>query len=326
MIKALLLFVLGLILLIVGGDKFVDGATAIAKKFRIPDLIIGATVVAIGTTLPEVMVSAQAAVMGHGEIAYGNAVGSVICNTALISAITIAVKPAETEKKSLRVPVHFFFGADVIYLVFAYFFKEFSRIAGALLLTVFVGYMVFTVIDAIKNKPIEVSESSEPSPEEKKEIPLWLALIYLVLGAAAIAFGADLLVDNGTIIAQKLGVPESVIALTMVALGTSLPELTTAIVSLAKGHGALSLGNIIGANIFNLSLVSGIATTLSPFDLPVEKTLLGYNASLLIDLPVMTLVMGLLTLPPLIKGKLSRWQGIILLLIYTAFIIFQFIS
>ena len=119
MIKALLLFILGLILLIVGGDKFVDGATAIAKKFRIPDLIIGATVVSIGTTLPEVMVSAQAAVMGHGEIAYGNAVGSVICNTALISAITIAVKPAETEKKSLRVPVLFFFGADVIYLVFA---------------------------------------------------------------------------------------------------------------------------------------------------------------------------------------------------------------
>ena len=322
MIKAILLFIVGLVLLIVGGDKFVDGASAIAKKFRIPDLIIGATVVSIGTTLPEVMVSAQAAIMGHGEISYGNAVGSVICNTALISAITVAVKPCDTEKKSLQRPVIFFFAVDILYLVFAYFFREFSRIAGALLLATFVGYMIITVSDAVKNRASSEAETSE----DKKVIPLWLAIIYLVLGAAAIAIGADLLVDNGTIIAKELGVPESVIALTMVALGTSLPELTTAIVSLIKGHGALSLGNIIGAKIFNLALVSGISPLLSPFSIPVEKTLFGYNASLLIDLPVMTAVMAILTIPPLFKGKLSRWQGITLLVIYAGFIVFQFVS
>ena len=121
-----------------------------------------------------------------------------------------------------------------------------------------------------------------------------------------------------------MGVPESVIALTSVALGTSLPELVTAITSLAKGHGALSLGNIVGANLFNLVLVSGISVTLAPFDLPASKTIGGYNASLVVDLPVMILVMSLLTLPALVKGKLTRGQGVLLLCIYGAFCVFQF--
>ena len=144
------------------------------------------------------------------------------------------------------------------------------------------------------------------------------------LGAVLIAFGANLLVDNGTLIAQALGVPESVIALTFVALGTSLPELVTAVTSLVKGHGALSLGNIIGANLFNLVLVSGVATVLAPFSLPAGKAIAGYNASLVVDLPLMVFVMAFMTLPALIRGRLSRWQGIALLLIYAGFCCFQF--
>ena len=147
----------------------------------------------------------------------------------------------------------------------------------------------------------------------------------LVIGAAAIALGANLLVNNGTKIAEALGVPDSVIGLTMVALGTSLPELVTAITALIKGRSALSLGNIIGANLFNIVLVSGAAITIRPFVLPAEKTLAGMNASLLVDLPVMFLVMGLLCLPALAKGKLKRWQGIALLGIYAAFTAFQFL-
>lgn len=141
---------------------------------------------------------------------------------------------------------------------------------------------------------------------------------------AAIAVGANLLVNNGTLIAQGLGVPESVIALTFVALGTSLPELVTAITSLVKGHSALSLGNIVGANLFNLVLVSGLSTTLSPFQVPQEKTIAGYNASLVVDIPLMMLVMLLLTVPALAKGRLSRWQGIVLLVLYAGFCAFQF--
>ena len=146
------------------------------------------------------------------------------------------------------------------------------------------------------------------------------------MGAALIAVGANLLVDNGTLIAQALGVPESVIALTFVALGTSLPELVTAITSLIKGHGSLSLGNVIGANILNLVLVSGVASVLKPFSIPQEKLLLGRNASLVLDIPLMLFVMAFLTLPPLATKNLSRWQGIVLLCIYAAFCVFQFMS
>jgi cation:H+ antiporter len=147
----------------------------------------------------------------------------------------------------------------------------------------------------------------------------------LAIGAAAIAFGANLLVENGTLIAAALGVPDSVIGLTMVALGTSLPELITAITSLMKGHGALSLGNVIGANLFNIILVSGMAITISPFAIPAEKTLMGMNSSLLVDIPVMLGVMMRLCIPPLKTGKLYRWQGIILLCIYFAFTAYQFL-
>jgi len=149
-------------------------------------------------------------------------------------------------------------------------------------------------------------------------------LLFLILGAVIIAFGADLLVDNGTIIANTLGVPETVISLTLVALGTSLPELVTAITALIKGHSSLSLGNIIGANIFNLVLVSGTAITISPFAVPADKTINGMNASLIVDIPLVFIAMGLLTLPALIRGKLSRWQGIVLLCIYAGFCVFQF--
>ena len=151
-----------------------------------------------------------------------------------------------------------------------------------------------------------------------------LGLVLLVLGAVLIAMGANLLVDNGTLIAQALGVPESVIALTFVALGTSLPELVTAITSLIKGHSDLSVGNVVGANVFNLVLVSGVSVTLAPFTIPQSSTLFGVNSSLVLDLPVMLAVMLIMTVPALVKGKMNRAQGIILLAIYAAFCAIQF--
>lgn len=324
MIKAIILFVVGLALLIKGGDWFVDGATAIAKKFRIPDILIGATVVSIGTTLPEVMVSASAAVGGQGAMAYGNALGSIICNTALISAITIAFKPGNVEKKALKLPVAFFFGAALLYAFSAYVFGYFYRITGIILLVVFAVYMFILVKSAIKSGK-EDTESTEDASEETKERPIWMNIGLLVVGAVLIAIGADLLVDNGTIIATALGVPQTVIALTFVALGTSLPELVTAITALMKGHGALSLGNVIGANLFNLVLVSGVSVSLNPFAVPADKLIGGMNASLLIDIPLVFAVMLILTMPALVKGKLFRWQGILLLAMYFSYCVFQFI-
>ena len=322
MLVPVLLFIVGLLFLIKGGDWFVDGASALARRFHLPELLIGATVVSIGTTLPEVMVSTMSAVSGHGEIAYGNAIGSVICNSALIAAITIAVRPGKVDPKTLRVPVAFFFAAAAIYCVAAYAMGEFTRPLGFVMLAMFVAYMVANVLQ-MKKAPA-AAEAEAEAENAGEEMSLTKTLVLLVLGAVLIALGANLLVDNGTLIAQALGVPESVIALTFVALGTSLPELVTAITSLAKGHGALSLGNVIGANVFNLVLVSGVSAVVAPFTIPQNSMLFGHNASLVLEFPVMFAVMLLLTVPALIKGRLSRPQGIALLCIYAAFCVVQF--
>ena len=314
-------FAVGLLALIKGGDWFVDGATGLARRFHLPDIIVGATVVSIGTTLPEVMVSATGALNGQGAMAYGNAIGSIICNTALIAAISVAVNPGPVNTKSMKMPVLFFFSSTAIYCIAAYLLGEFPRWLGFVMLAVFAAYMTITVRQGIKN-PEAAEEEAE---EESKPKTLWQELLLLAVGAALIAVGADLLLDNGTIIATKLGVPETVIALTFVALGTSLPELVTTITSLRKGHASLGIGNVIGANIFNLVLVSGVSVTLAPFEVPVGKLLFGQNASLVLDIPLMIGVMLLLTMPALLKKKLYRWQGISLLCMYALFCVVQFV-
>ena len=320
------LLAFGFILLIKGGDWFVDAATGIAKRFHLPELLIGATVVSIGTTLPEVMTSAMGAMSGAGAIAYGNAIGSIICNTALIAALTIAIKPGKANKKTLIFPVVFFFAVAAFYAFNAYVFQGFARWSGIVLLVAFVVYMIVNVINMKKNpEEVEIEEIETEAESDENKGNLLKDLLFLVVGAAVIAVGAYLLVESATDIAHQLGVPESVIGLTVVAIGTSLPELVTAITSLAKGHGSLSLGNIIGANIFNIVLVSGTAIAINPFNIPLPSPLFGQNASLVFDLPVVFLVMGLMTIPTILKGKLKRWQGISLLAIYIAFMAVQFI-
>lgn len=318
---AVVFFAIGLVLLIKGGDWFVDGAAGIARRFHLPDIIVGATVVSIGTTLPEVMVSATGALNNQGSMAYGNAIGSIICNTALIAAISVAVNPGPVNTKSVKMPVIFFFLSAGIYCVAAYLMGEFTRPMGLIMLAIFAVYMFITVRQGMKN-PETVEEEAEESGKPKTLIQ---ELLLLVVGAALIAIGANLLVDHGTFIAQELGVPETVIALTFVALGTSLPELVTTITSLRKGRASLGIGNVIGANIFNLVLVSGLSVTLAPFEVPVGKQILGQNASLVLDIPLMLTVMLLLTVPALLKKKMARWQGITLLVIYAAFCVVQFV-
>ncbi|MBO7729369.1 MAG: calcium/sodium antiporter [Lachnospiraceae bacterium] len=317
MVITIILFILGLVFLIFGGDWFVDGASGLAHRFKIPEIIVGATVVSIGTTLPEVMVSATSAAEGLGAMSYGNAIGSIICNTALILALSLAIRPAPVDRKSLRTPTIFFFVSAIFYMLVSYLTGRFDRWMGIVLLLIFIAYMFLTVRQGLKNPDLN-------EPLEVKPWPLWRQILFLILGAVMIAVGARLLVDNGTKIAAMLGVPDTVIALTFVALGTSLPELVTAIVSLAKGHAALSLGNIVGANLFNIVLVSGTAITIRPFNVPVDKVFLGQNASFIIDLPLMFLVMAFVTIPALIRGKLSRFQGIVLLVVYVAYVTFQF--
>ena len=328
----ILLLAVGFVLLIKGGDWFVDGASGIARRFNLPEILIGATVVSIGTTLPEVMVSSGAALQGSGEIAYGNALGSIICNTSLIAALTVAIKPGTADRKSLALPVSFFFFAAAVYCVCAYAFGYFSRLIGLLLLAVFAAYMVVNVLrmkgsteaSSLAEIPADEGESGEEENKNGFAKSAWRDVLLLVVGAALIAVGADILVENAVLVAEHFGVAEKVIGLTIVALGTSLPELVTAITSLVKGHSSLSLGNIIGANLFNLVFVSGVAVTINPFPVP-ESDLIGrLNASFVLDIPVMLGVMAILTIPALIKQRLYRWQGFLLLGIYAAFCAVQF--
>lgn len=389
----ILFFVVGLVMLIKGGDWFVDSASGIARRFHLPELLIGATVVSIGTTLPEVMVSAQGAMGGNPGVAYGNAIGSIICNTSLIAATTIAIKPAKIERKSMILPISFFFIAAIFYSCTAYFAGHFSLWTGIILLVMFVVYMTVTVVSMLVKKPagelvegvtvlddpkgFDADADGEPDTEKaswkmyltelvvavisgafmiykgsvdtasshfviigtvmlvffviysvfaiirilkRKSAQYMLRdILFIIIGAAVIAGGANLLVDSATFFAEELSVPDTVISLTIVALGTSLPELVTAVTALIKGHGALSLGNIIGANLFNLVLVSGVSTVIKDFDVPAQSKLFGQPASLVLDIPVMLSVMLIMTVPALIRGKLSRVQGIALLVIYAAF-------
>ena len=316
---SLLLFAVGVVLLIKGGDWFVDSAVGIAKRFKVPEIIIGATVVSIGTTLPEVMVSVTAALNNNGAIAYGNAIGSIICNTALIAALTIAIRPAPVDRKAVVTPVIFFFVAAAIYVIAAYIFGRFDRWLGIVMLLVFAVYMAMTIYKGFKNPAQEHAEEEE----EENSGSLLKNVLVLVASAALIAVGADMLEGSSVSLATMAGIPTEVVGVTVVALCTSLPELVTAVTALLKGHGALSLGNIIGANIFNLVLVSGAAVTLSPFVVPEGSKLFGYNTSQLFEIPLMVAVMALMTLPAVVKGKLHRWQGILLLGIYVAFVVLQ---
>ena len=376
MLISVALFAVGLVLLIKGGDWFVDGATGIAKRFNLPDIVVGATVVSIGTTLPEVMVSTTGALAGSGAMAYGNAIGSIICNTALIAAISITCNPGPVNVKSMKTPVIFFFCSAALYCVASYFLGEFPRWMGFVMLAIFVVYTILTVRNGLKNPDAAAEEEEEAEAADMaglwKEIALlgicavviallsslvtgllmaaafavyiflktmdakkpegqgkklWEELLLLAVGAAVIAVGADFLVEHGQIIAIGLGVPETVVALLFVALGTSLPELVTTITSLKKGRASLGVGNVIGANVFNLVLVSGVAVSLAPFEVPCENFLLdtGLNMSLVFEIPVMVGVMVLMTVPALVFKKLGRWQGIALLGIYAAFVVCQFV-
>ena len=372
MLVSVLLFAVGLVLLIKGGDWFVDGATGIAKRFNLPDIVVGATVVSIGTTLPEVMVSTTGALAGSGAMAYGNAIGSIICNTALIAAISIIVNPGPVNVKSMKTPAIFFFASAALYCVASYFLGEFPRWMGFGMLAIFVVYMILTVRNGLKNPDASAEEEEEDEGESKSiwgEVVLLLIcaaavailsnvvtgillvvafavytflkvkpakadgkslieeLLFLVIGAGVIAVGADFLVEHGQIIALELGVPETVVALLFVALGTSLPELVTTITSLKKGRASLGVGNVIGANVFNLVLVSGVAVSLAPFQVPCENFLLntGLNMSLVVETPVMLGVMSLMIFPTLAAKKLGRWQGILLMAIYVAFCVCQFV-
>ena len=314
MIQTVLLFILGLILICLGGDRLVDAAVAIAKKLGIPEIVVGATIVSLGTTLPEILVSTTAAFDGSAAIAAGNAFGSIICNTALIAGLTQTIRPSKKiEATATRWRGIFFFAVLIGMNLYAYLTQKFNRPAGIVLILLFAVYAYLN----IKKAGSEGEESENGEDGKKEGGPIWKHLLVLVVCAVLLYFGANLLVDNGILIAEALGVPERVIAVTFIALGTSLPELVTSLVSIIKGYGNVGLGNIVGANILNMLLVIGIPSAIA--GIPLERS------TVLIDIPLALLVMAVLLIPILIRKKSSRVQGIVLLAIYAAYCVASFI-
>ncbi|MDL2217416.1 calcium/sodium antiporter [Christensenellaceae bacterium OttesenSCG-928-M15] len=304
-VLSIALFLLGLLFLVKGADVFVDGALFLARRFHLPEFLIGATIVSIGTTLPETVVSITAAMDGHCDVAYGNAIGSIICNTGLIVGLVLFCSAPHVKRQNIVLGTIFFFIAAAVYIAAAVLFHGIPRGVALILLFLFIVYAIFSLkgSKSAKSKPVSTLE-----PEGKA-----LSHIFkMAIAAGALYFGSGLMMDNVEKFAIWLNVPHKIIALTIVALGTSLPELITAIVSIRKGHGALSVGNILGANLFNLVLVSSISSLVLPtiIDMHAVQT----------DLIVMLFVMALFTVPIIARSKGSRIQGAALLISYILYI------
>lgn len=303
----LLLFVIGLVLIVKGGDLFVDAASWIAEVSGIPKFIVGATIVSLATTLPEMIVSIMAAVEGKVDMAVGNAVGSVTANTALIFAIAVLFMTVELTRRQYLTKSVILIASSAVVLL-ASLTGQFQFWGTIVLFLLFFAF----IFENVKQAKLEMHDAEKPD-FSKKELAKNIAMF--VFGAAGIVVGSRLLVDSGSAIATYLGVPESIIAVTLVAVGTSLPELVTTVTSIIKKQSSLSAGNIIGANIIDLCLILPLCDLVSAEKLPISQQ------SITLDMPVCLLVVVTCVLPMLLRQKSSRVQGAVLLALYIGYLI-----
>lgn len=309
---SIVLFVLGVVLVVKGGDFFVDAASWIAEKSGIPKVIIGATIVSLATTMPELLVSVMAALDGKVDMSIGNAVGSVTANIGLIMAIGLICMPGVIKRSNYLVKSILMLAAAALITVCG-ITGSVSLPISVLLMIVFAIFMYENLHEVRKNVSAKKSDSEKEEPASRKTVALNVAKF--VVGALFIVIGSQLLVDNGSTLARLAGVPERVIGVTLIAVGTSLPELITTITAIAKKQSSLSIGNIFGANIIDLTLIMPLSALISGKALPVSQTLA------MIDLPI-CLVVGLIAVvPAMIRSKFSRSQGIALLAVYAVYVV-----
>lgn len=294
--------VFGILMVLWGAGKLTDGATSIAAKMKIPPMIIGLTVVAMGTSMPEFFVSFVSALKGTSDLAVGNVVGSNIFNTMLIVGTTALVTPMVIAKSTVKKDIPFAVLASAMLLPMA-IDGSISRIDAAVLFAVFIAFMLYTVRSAKKDK-------DSGNEEEVKEMPVWRAVAFLVLGLACLIVGSNLFVDGATAVASLLGVSEAVIGLTVVAGGTSLPELATSVVAARKGQCAIAMGNVIGSNVFNILMILGITGMIHPM------SIIGITR---LDFIVMQLSIILLWIFSFTKYTVARWEGGLLVVLFLAY-------
>lgn len=303
----ILLFVVGLVLIIKGGDWFVDSAVFIANLTGIPKFIIGATIVSVATTLPELTVSVTGVIDGELDLAVGNAVGSVTANIGLIMGISLVCMPAVIKRSQFWIKGTLMSAAALLLWVLCkdgtlHMLPSFALFA---LLAVYVW-------DNIRDAKNDVG-SDEREVVDKKDLPK--QIVMFIIGIAAIVVGSKLLIEYGSEIALLLGVPSAIIGVTMVAIGTSLPELITTLTAIRKKESSMSIGNIVGANIIDLAMILPICSVISDGKLTIAEQ------SYALDMPICFAMTLIAVLPPLIKGKLYRWQGIFMLALYAVYVV-----
>lgn len=310
-----ILLIIGFVLLIKGADIFVDGASSIAKKIGIPSVIVGLTIVSLGTSAPELAVSLISAINGSNEIAIGNVLGSNLFNTLMVLGVTSIVLPLMIQKEKIK--IDFLVNIAVTILLFLTFDSILgkdrnliSRFDGIILVIVCIAYITYLVFKSIKT-------NVELPSEEDKNINIFIKILLIILGACAIILGGDFVVDSATNIAYRFGMSEKLVGLTIVAMGTSLPELVTSIVAALKGENDIALGNVLGSNIFNILLIIGFSSTISPITVA---------ANLMIDfLYLLAITFFLFALIFIGKGKekkLTRFEGLILVTLYIGYMIY----
>ena len=305
----ILLFLLGLALTVKGGDFFVDAASWIAEVSGIPKFIVGATIVSIATTLPELLVSLMAASRGSIGIAVGNAVGSVTANVGLIMALSLLFMPAIVRRREYAFKLCLL----VLSILLLFLFTLSGQLpipAAIVLLLLFAVFMAENILTARRGHAVP-DAANRPARDAKT---VRVNIVKFILGAAGIVLGAQLMVDNGTAIATLLGIPDAIIGATLVAIGTSLPELVTTLTAIAKKQSSLSIGNIVGANIIDLTIILPLCAVVSGKPLPV----LAQNIQL--DMPFCLALVLIAVVPTLLTGKLRRAQGAALLLVYIAYV------
>ena len=304
----ILMGILGGVMLYYGAEFLVKGGVSIALKFKISPLVIGLTLVAFATSAPELAVSINASLKGHGDVALGNVVGSNICNIALILGLSALIAPLPFNRKLLKLDMPLMMGASLILLLFFWLSNGVNRWQGAIL---FAGVVSYTVWSVYASRKEGVSEDDGGDDVEIKEINTFLSIGLVIAGLLTLVFGAKFFVGCATFVAAKLGVPEAVIALTVVALGTSLPELATSVVAALKHEQDIAIGNVVGSNIFNILSIMGI----SPMIKPVTAQGINY-----LDFGVMIGVALALWVMMIFGKKITRTEGIFFLLINTAYV------
>ncbi|MEE0862133.1 MAG: calcium/sodium antiporter [Lachnospiraceae bacterium] len=308
MLKAIGILLVGFVLLIKGADFFVEGSSTVAKKLRIPSIIVGLTIVAMGTSLPELAVSTTASLAGNNAIAISNVVGSNMFNLIVVCGACALFAPLAITKDILKKDFPIAIGCGVLLLVMGIIGMEVCRIDGVILCVLFITYITILVRAALKARAATVDDEVV-----EKTIPVWLCIIYIVGGIAAIKFGGDFVVDGAVTIAGKLGLSENLIGLTIVAVGTSLPELVTSIVASRKNEVEMAVGNVLGSNIFNILLILGVAGTISPMTFIMEN---------IIDIVLLTAASLLIYVFSWTKERIDRKEGIVMLLMYASYLVY----